>query len=331
MQNITQYISQSIVRPNFVAYVNFSHRLVAQLLISLFFLVTCNFSYSAELLTIIVPTPPGSAPDLLARKISLLMANNDINFVIQNYPGANGIIATKKFLNSNEKNLIFLAPDSVIVINPLLYKQGYSLQNYSNPIAKIAENEFYLFVRSQDKSINLDDFFNNHQSQIINYGSGGPGSISDIFFERLKNTFKFNMINIPYRSNGDAAIALARGDVDIIASGTAAKSLFQNGMIRPLTRLSKFSSSEMVSVPAISASYPSLSTTPWFAFFASKDISNKAIDIFSNRLREILKTAQNRSMINDLGFNVDYLDGADFLEYLKSQSEYYSSIIQKIE
>lgn len=287
---------------------------------------------ATEILTIIVPSPPGSAPDLVARKLSKIISSElQVGVVIENISGASGEIATNKFLSSNSPNSLLLAQDTALIVNPIIYRhENVRMWEAAKPIAKIAKNEYFLLVNINNPASNITDFVMQNSSKEIRYGSGGIGSLSDLFFRRLYKTGQLNLSHIPYKSNGEAALGLSRGEVDIIASGTGALPLVQAGKLKIISALSDHQGQRFSYVQNISTIYPQLSTTPWFGLFANNKMSNEMTDKLVVVLKKILDTPAERENFLNSGLFVDYQTGPAFVEFLENQYILYSNLLKSI-
>src|SRR5262245_24126437 len=92
-----------------------------------FLLFLCNAAlaqFPARPITIIVPIPPGGAPDIAARLIGQKLSENvGQPVVVENKVGANGNIANELVAKAApDGHTIGLLADSQITINPHLYK-----------------------------------------------------------------------------------------------------------------------------------------------------------------------------------------------------------------
>src|SRR5439155_10776004 len=84
----------------------------------------CAQTYPSRAITIIVPIPPGGAPDIAARVIAQKLSENvGQAVVVENRVGANGNIANELVAKAApDGHTLGLLADSQITINPHLYK-----------------------------------------------------------------------------------------------------------------------------------------------------------------------------------------------------------------
>src|SRR5262245_65093446 len=104
--------------------------------------------FPSRAVTIIVPIPPGGAPDIAARvigdKLSQALGQP---VVIENRAGANGNIANELVARAQpDGHTLGLLADSQIAINPHLYKMPIDTLRDLAPVATVAANQFVLTV-----------------------------------------------------------------------------------------------------------------------------------------------------------------------------------------
>ena len=102
----------------------------------------------ARPITIIVPIPPGGAPDIAARVIADKLSQNIGHpVVVENKAGANGNIANEFVARAPpDGHTLGLLADSQITVNPHLYKMPIDTLRDLAPVVTVAANQFVLTV-----------------------------------------------------------------------------------------------------------------------------------------------------------------------------------------
>src|SRR6476619_4204404 len=97
----------------------------AALVIGAMFAGVASAQYPARPIHIIVPIPPGGAPDVLARAIGPRLSEQlGAPVIIDNVTGANGNIAGAMVAKSAPDGYtLLLGPDSLMTINPHIYEK----------------------------------------------------------------------------------------------------------------------------------------------------------------------------------------------------------------
>ncbi|HWV91332.1 MAG TPA: tripartite tricarboxylate transporter substrate binding protein, partial [Burkholderiales bacterium] len=144
----------------------------------------------ARPITIIVPIPPGGAPDIAARVIADKLSQNIGHaVVVENRAGANGNIATDLVAKAApDGHTLGLLADSQITINPHLYKMPLDTLRDLTPVTPVAVNQFVLTVNpSLPVRIFAESIaYAKSANPPLAYASGGNGSQHHLTMEMLK-------------------------------------------------------------------------------------------------------------------------------------------------
>src|SRR5882757_6831023 len=117
--------------------------------------------YPDHLVKLLVPIPPGGAPDLVARLVAQAMSEAfGQPVVVENRPGANGNLAAEAVAKAPADGYTLLSgADSGIVINPHVYrKMGFDPLKDLVPVASVATNQFILAVNPKVPAHSLPEF-----------------------------------------------------------------------------------------------------------------------------------------------------------------------------
>ena len=129
----------------------------------------------------VVPYAAGGLPDTVARIFAQRLGEKlGQSVVVDNRPGANGVVAAQAIATAPKDGYTFLVTDgSMFSINPAIYKNlGYDYKRDFLPVALMACAPLYLAVNSRVSANTLQDFIALAKSKpgMLNYGSSGIGS-----------------------------------------------------------------------------------------------------------------------------------------------------------
>jgi tripartite-type tricarboxylate transporter receptor subunit TctC len=180
--------------------------------------------YPDHLVKVLVPIPPGGAPDLVARLVAQAMSEAfGQPVVVENYPGANGNLAAEAVAKAPPDGYTLLSgADSGIVINPHVYtKLTFDTLKDLVPVASVATNQFILAINPKVPARTLKEFIDYARTTNppLAYASGGVGSQQHFAMEVLKWRAGINLLHVPYRGGTPSATATIGGETQALFAG----------------------------------------------------------------------------------------------------------------
>jgi len=172
---------------------------------------------------IVVPTPPGGPPDIMARLlIDKMGAGLGQPVIVENRAGgAAGMIGAKSVLGAEPDGYtLLMGSTSTLMIAPLIYKNaGYSAESFA-PVAGLSESAELLTVNPSVAAHTVIELVSLAKSEpgVLRYGSAGVGSLPHLEGEFLKARAQIDIIHVPYRGGGPALVGLLGGEVQIFFS-----------------------------------------------------------------------------------------------------------------
>jgi tripartite-type tricarboxylate transporter receptor subunit TctC len=172
---------------------------------------------------LIVSSPPGGPPDIMARLVSDQMAAAlGQPVVVENRTGgAGGTIGARSIIGADPDGYtLLMGSTSSLIIAPLIYKNaGYTAQTFT-PVAGLAESAEILAVHPSVKARSLAELIALAKSEpgVLRYASAGVGTLPHIEGELLKARAAIDIRHIPYRGGGPALTGLLGGEVSIFFS-----------------------------------------------------------------------------------------------------------------
>ncbi len=168
---------------------------------------------------LIVPFPAGSSPDLIARHLGAALSKElRQTVVIENKPGAGGNIGTRYVARATPDGYTLLYTiNGPLVTAPALYQKtlGYTPLKDLAPITLVATSPNVLVVGNAFKNSSLADFVVQARARpgVLNYGSVGIGSASQLAMELLAKQAGIQMNHVPYAGFPQIMTALLAGDI----------------------------------------------------------------------------------------------------------------------
>jgi tripartite-type tricarboxylate transporter receptor subunit TctC len=169
---------------------------------------------------LIVPSPAGGPPDVMARLLSDKMAANlGQPVIVENRGGAGGTIGARSVLGAAPDGYtLLMGSTSTLLIAPAIYKNaGYQAGSFA-PIARIADSAEVLGVHPSVPAKSVAELVALAKSKpgTLNFASAGIGTLPHIEGELLKARAQIDISHVPYRGGGLALTGLLGGQVEIL-------------------------------------------------------------------------------------------------------------------
>ena len=265
-------------------------------------------NYPNRPIKIMVPIPPGGAPDVVARLVGQYLSQAlGQPVVIENRTGANGNIAGEAVAKAAPDGYtLILAADSGIVINPHVYaKMAFDPMKDLVPVTAVATNQFVLAVNPKVPVKTLPEFveYAKKANPQLTFASGGVGSQHFFAMEQLKQRAGFNLLNITYRGGTPAMRATINGETQVLFAGGESAGQFKAGTLRALAMSGKERSKAMPDVPTIGETYPGYSAISWTGMLAPKGTPQPIIDRISSEMIKATKDPKFVKVLQENGID----------------------------
>jgi tripartite-type tricarboxylate transporter receptor subunit TctC len=174
--------------------------------------------YPEKPIRVIVPYVAGGAADITARVIAQKMSMSmGVALVVENKPGANGMIGTDFVAKSAPDGYTLLLDASgPLVVNPALYaKTPYDPVRDFAPITQITSYQYVLVVPRQSSIHSLDDLIAQARAKPgqLSYGSAGVGAGGHLAGELLALMTGTQLVHVPYKGNAQALTDVLSGQL----------------------------------------------------------------------------------------------------------------------
>jgi len=176
---------------------------------------------------LVVPYPPGTGPDVMARLVSEGLSKElKATVVVENRPGANAIIGTSELVKSPADGYTYLLVDRLTLsVNPLLYQPlPFNPKRDVVSVSNIADVNLYLVVSSQLPVNDFKSFVSYakaHPGQVT-FGTGGVGSVMHLNMELLQAGTGVEFLHVPYKALAEVIPAMLGGQVEATSGGVEA-------------------------------------------------------------------------------------------------------------
>jgi tripartite-type tricarboxylate transporter receptor subunit TctC len=258
-------------------------------------------NWPAKPIRMIVPFPPGSSPDLIARIVTeKLAAALGQPVVVENRPGAGGNIGTGMVAKAAPDGYTLLFTiNGPLVTAPSLYRHlSYDPVRQLAPVTLVATSPNVLVVDARLPAHTLREFVALAKSKpgALNYGSVGNGSAAHLAMEQLKAMAGIDLQHVPYPGFPQIATAMVGGQVQAgFMVPAIAMPMVNAGKLRILAVTSTGRTSLLPSIPTVAESgYPGFEAISWQAILAPAGTPAPIIDRLYRELVTIIGSGDVR-------------------------------------
>ena len=180
--------------------------------------------YPTKNVRLIAAAAPGGNPDVLARMLAARLSDTfGRPFVVENLPGAGGIVAAEQVARAAPDGHVLMLGDSgALAINPALNsKLTYSPLRDFTLITALAAVPTVLVANPQVSASSLQDFVALAKAKpgALSYGSAGNGSVHHLTMAVFASRAGIDMLHVPYKGGTALVGALLGGEVQSGWSG----------------------------------------------------------------------------------------------------------------
>ena len=292
-------------------------------------------SFPNQPIRMVVPYPPGGPTDITARVVAAEMSKTiGQNIVIDNRPGASGMIGSEMVTKSTPDGYTLLANASIHVINPSVYPDmRFDAIKDFVPITQLAQVPLVLVVpvNSPIKSVkDLVEYAKANPGK-VNFGSAGSASAQHLAGESFKIAAGIQMQHIPYKGSAPALTDLAGGQLQLMFdSMPSATPMINSGKLRAIAVTTTTRAKARPDLPTIAESgFPGFDISTWYAYWAPKGTPADVVEKLAASAAQALKNPEVIAKYEAMGAEPVGSTPAQFAAYVESEAKKWSDIVKK--
>lgn len=283
---------------------------------------------------IVVPFPAGGTTDILARFVAQYLGDKlGITTVVENRPGASGVIGSEMVAKSPSDGSVLLMTATHHVINPSLYRKlPYDTQKDFSPIAVVASAPNALVVTAQFPAKTVAELIAMAKKEPgkLSFGSAGIGGANHLSGELFKQMAGIDIMHIPYKGAAPAMNDLIGGHIpmmfDTLPTVLPAAAA---GNIRVLAVTSATRAASLPNVPTLDeAGVKGFEATAWFGLYMPAANNNAAYGKLVAAMTDILASSAIREKFATQGVEPGKLAGADFSKFVDAEIKKWGAVVK---
>ena len=286
----------------------------------------------------IVPFPPGSSPDTLARMFAEPMSQKlGQPVVVENKPGAGGNIGTRQGAQAKPDGYTLLVTiNGPIVTAPALYKNtlNYDPDKDLQVVSILGTSPNVLVVPADAPADNVQQFVARARAKPgeLNYGTVGPGSSAHLAMAMLEQDAGISLLQIPYAGFPQVITSIVAGDVHagFMVPGVAMPQV-RAGKVKALGITSLQESDVLPGIPTVaSQGFPGFESISWNALFVPKGTPDEIVQKLNRLVNEIQDMPEVKKQFATLYFTPAHTTPAEAEEMIRGEKAKLGALIERL-
>jgi tripartite-type tricarboxylate transporter receptor subunit TctC len=320
-----------------VTAITYAARAVAPAIAGVLLALTTSVAaqdYPTKPVRIVVPFPPGGFNDIVGRIVATQLSERlGKQFIVENRPGAGGIIAGELVANAPKDGHTLLIVSLAISVNPHLYKMTYDPLKSFAPIAILATAPNVLSINHDLPFQSIKDLLAEAKAKPgeLKYASSGVGTFMHLGPELFKLMAGVDILHVPFRGAGPALIDVAGGHSQMsFASVPSTIAHVRSGKLRALGVGGTRRSFAMPDVPTIDeAGVPGYHCANWIGLIAPAGTPEPIIALLHKELTAIQDSPELKKQFDHEGSEILRMSSAEFGAFIASELEKWGKVVRE--
>jgi tripartite-type tricarboxylate transporter receptor subunit TctC len=291
--------------------------------------------YPNRPVSLIVPYAAGGVADVAMRLIGdKLSARLGQQFVIENRPGAGGIVAAQAAAAAPADGYTLLMTGNNTAIAAALFKTlPYNVLTDFASISTAAFFDLLVVTRAGSPLHSIPDVVAAARANTgkLNIGTINPGSTQNLAAELFTSTAELKAAIVPFRTSPDMAGALLRGDIDVAFEFYAAvHGLLADNKLVALASAGLSRTAYLPQVPTvIESGLKGYEVTSWNGLSAPAATPARIIDTLNQAARDAISLPDIQTRAAEMGMAMRASTPAEMTARMKSDMSKWSAVIDK--
>jgi tripartite-type tricarboxylate transporter receptor subunit TctC len=292
-------------------------------------------AYPSRHIRLIAPFTAGSTLDIMARLVAeRLGAGLGHNIVVDNRPGANGIVGIDLVAKAPPDGYTMLITTGSFIGNIVLYKKlPYDGLRDFAPVTLVAESYgLVLAVHPGVAARSLKELvaFAKSNPGKLSYGSSGTGNITHLVAELFNSAAGIQIQHVPYKGAGPAMQDVLGRQIDMTFVSTVfVQPFIKEGRVRPLGLTGPVRAPVLPDVPTFKElGYPGVIFTGIYGLWFPAKTPAARVNRVQAEVRKMISTPEMKAKLDEFGLRGVASTPAEFTKFIEQDIEFQTKVME---
>jgi tripartite-type tricarboxylate transporter receptor subunit TctC len=288
--------------------------------------------YPSKPIRLISPYPPGGGTDASARIVAQALSEQmGQQVVVDSRGGASGRIGTEVAARSSPDGYTLVLGN----VAPLAILPGagakltYHVARDFQPLSLVATSDYVLTVHPTLPVKTIKELLALAKAKPgeLTYASSGLLGGPHLGGELINLLAKVNVVHVPYKGNGPAAIAIMTGEATMMfGSGPSVVPHAQTGKLRMLATTGAKRS--MANLPAMNELLPGYEVTQWYGLLTMAGVPKDIVERLTREIARAVQNARVSQLLVNLGTQPVANSPDEFAAFIRSEADKWGRVIK---
>jgi tripartite-type tricarboxylate transporter receptor subunit TctC len=290
--------------------------------------------YPTKPIRLIVPFAPGGSNDIIGRAIGTPLTERlGKQVIVENRAGAGAVVGTELVANAPKDGYTLLINSLSHTINPWLYTLNFDPIKSFAPVAMIASGPIVLVVHPSLEAKSVKELIALAKAQPgkLQYASAGVGTFTHLGAELFKMLTGVNILHVPFRGGGPAAIDVVGGHTKVYFSNLlTVMPHIRSGKLRTLGVGGKQRIALLPDVPTIAeAGVPGYEAINWWGILAPAGTPAPIVERLHKEIGVLQSEPAVQKHLAAEGAEVQRMSSAEFGAFLENEMTKWGRVVKE--
>jgi len=292
-------------------------------------------NYPNRTVKMIVPLTTGSGADIAGRVVAKSLSETwKQSVIIENRPGAGGLIGTGVVVNSDPDGYTLLVQSASYAANPAIYKKlPYDPLKSLADVAILGQTPYVMITAADSPYQSIRDLVIAAKSKPgeITFASAGVGSSTHLAAEYFNQIMGIKLIHVPYKGSPEAIADTMSGRTAFyMAPLDTAIGQLKGGKVRALGVTSKMRNAAVPDIPSVAEQgYANFEIGLWFGVWAPAATPPAIVKKINQDINQAMQDPEVKAAYESKGIKATPMSPTEFTKFVREEMGKYQKIAKE--